>query len=70
MSRFVTLALAALTLTLASGCDEIVQRAAAARGPSALAQEGAPADGNEGECGACAKFRTRPPSGINVPPSL
>lgn len=71
MSRTVTLALAALALTAVSGCDDLVQRAAATQGgPTALKSDEAPIDGNGGECGACAKFRARPPQGINVPPSL
>ncbi|WAS96508.1 hypothetical protein [Nannocystis punicea] len=70
MSRTVTLALAALALTAVSGCDELVQRAAATQaGPTALKEDAGPVDGN-GDCGSCAKFRTRPPSGINAPPSL
>lgn len=70
MSRTVTLALAALALVAVSACDELTQRVVAQQGPGALAQDDAPAEGKEGDCATCAKFRARPPAGINVPPSL
>lgn len=71
MSRTVTLALAALALVAVSACDELTQRVVAQQGPSALAQDDAPAEGTEGgDCYTCGKFRARPPAGINVPPSL
>jgi hypothetical protein len=70
MSRTVTLALAALALTAVSGCDDMVQRAAEAHsGPSALKQDAGSIEGNA-EGATRAKFRARPPSGINAPPSL
>ena len=70
MSRTVTLALAALALTAVSGCDEVIQRAVAPHaGPTTLKEDAGPIEGN-GDCGACAKFKARPPSGINIPPSL
>ena len=71
MSRSVTLALAALALTAVSGCDDLVQRAAATHGgPSTLKEDADALEGKGGDCGACAKFRARPPAGINIPPSL
>lgn len=70
MSRTVTLALAAFALFAVAGCDDMIQRAVAQQGPTALAEDEEGLDGKDGECGACAKFRARPPAGINIPPSL
>ncbi|MCY1054771.1 hypothetical protein [Nannocystis sp. SCPEA4] len=70
MSRTITLALAALALTAVSGCDDMVQRVAEAHsGPSALKQDAGSIEGDV-EGATRAKFRARPPSGINAPPSL
>jgi hypothetical protein len=70
MSRTVTLALAAFALVAVSGCDEQVLRATQAHtGPAALKDDGGSTDAG-GECVSCAKFRARPPSGINTPPRL
>ncbi|MCY1008453.1 hypothetical protein OV079_23425 [Nannocystis pusilla] len=71
MSRTVTLALAALALTAVSGCDEVVQRVAAAQaGPTTLRDDAGSMEGNCSDCATRAKFRARPPAGINAPPSL
>lgn len=70
MSRTVTLALAAFALTAVSGCDEVVQRVAATgAGPTALRDDAGSMD-NCSDCATRAKFRARPPAGINAPPSL
>lgn len=69
MSRTITLALAALALTAVSGCDELTQRAVDAQaGSKALQAENSSTEGS-GQCVTCAKFRTRPPTGINAPPA-
>jgi hypothetical protein len=70
MSRTVTLVLAALALTAVTGCDEMIQRATTQQlGPTSLQDDAGPTD-KDGECVTCAKFRARPPAGVNIPPSL
>ncbi|MFY0540582.1 hypothetical protein [Nannocystis pusilla] len=54
-----------------SGCDEVVQRVAATQaGPTTLRDDAGPMEGNCSDCATRAKFRARPPAGINAPPSL
>lgn len=71
MSRTRLFALAAAVLAggMLSACDPVAQvQSAVARGGGtdvALSE-----DAEKNECGTCLKFRARPPSGINVPPSL
>lgn len=70
MSRIITAVFVVLAVTAASGCDDMIQRVTESQGPSALKQDDGAIEGKGGECGSCAKFRARPPSGINAPPAL
>jgi hypothetical protein len=68
-SRLFALAAAVLAGGMLSACDPAAQVQSAvsrAGGSDATLSE----DGEKNECGTCLKFRARPPSGINVPPSL
>lgn len=66
-ARSFALALAALAGLAASGCDALVQESVARQGVTELKQADA---SQEGECASCLKFKARPPSGINAPPSM
>lgn len=61
----IALSLAGLTLT---GCEDITQKAVGLGGPQELSQ-GTKSQGS-GDCPVCAKFKARPPSGLNAPPML
>lgn len=66
-ARLFALALAALGVTL-TGCDTVRQALGAdgRGGPSELSQSTDETD----DCSACAKFKARPPVGLNAPPVL
>jgi hypothetical protein len=68
-TRLFALAVAALAGATLSACDPVAQvQSAAVRGGGSDVKLSEDAEKNE--CVTCAKFRARPPSGINVPPSL
>lgn len=71
MSRSRLFAIAALALagSTLSGCDPVAQvQSAVGRHAAADVQSSESEEKNE--CTTCAKFRARPPAGINVPPQL
>lgn len=68
-TRLFALAAAALAGGMLSACDPAAQvQSAMTRGGGSDVKLSE--DGEKNECVTCAKFRARPPSGINVPPSL
>lgn len=70
--RLLALLVAALAGTAASGCDHLVQTAVSRQASADVTVEQSTRMGEDEKntCVTCAKFRTRPPSGINVPPQM
>jgi hypothetical protein len=69
-SRLFALAAAALAGATLTACDPVAQVQSAMMSRDGGSDVKLSDDAEKNECTTCAKFRARPPSGINVPPQL